>query len=115
MDLDPNLIDKMRRFAAGDEGDEGAEEGGIGKFSPEELAAGRELVKTMEPEILDALLQLPEEELESLIAEQLKKSGVEDVDVPDIIDIIRDIRDERGGETSPSPEMPGVEDGPPGG
>jgi len=108
-DVDPNLVDKMRRYAAGDneDSDELGEENGVGKFSPEELAAGRELVKTMDPELLNALLQLPEDELEELIAMELKKNDVDDVDVPDIIQIIKDIRDERGGDGQAlQPEIP---------
>jgi hypothetical protein len=103
--INPDILNKMRMQAAGGGDEEVEGSGGVGKFSPEELAIGRDLVAKMDPELLDAMLQLPEDELEELITKELEKNDVDDVDVPDIIDIMRDIRDERGASKQAPPKM----------
>jgi hypothetical protein len=64
---------------------------GEGKLSPEELEAGKMIAKSMPAEQLQALMALPPEQLEQLLAAELKKNNVDDVDIPDIIEIVKSI------------------------
>lgn len=71
---------------------------GLGKLSPDEIEAGRMVAKTLPREVLQALMSLPEEELEAMLTKQLAEEEVDDVDIPDIIMVIKGILSE---ESSP--------------